>query len=86
MAGYQLLFKNQSKSWASNDYNCSKRCFDDRNFHNFNDKISTWIPNEFLCQIFIYTVIMTLTNWQLGVYKKEDLLKIGLLEGLLTNL
>lgn len=34
------FFKNQSKSWASNDYNCSKRCFDDRNFHNFNDKIS----------------------------------------------
>lgn len=34
------FFKRYPKSWVSNDYNCSKRCFDDRNFHKFNSKIS----------------------------------------------
>ena len=30
-----LFFKTTPKTFVHNNYNCSKRCFDDRRFHNF---------------------------------------------------
>jgi alpha-N-acetylglucosamine transferase len=30
------FFKRNDKTWAPNDFNCSKRCFNDDNFKNFN--------------------------------------------------